>query len=43
MSIHEQDTAPVNVGIGDSIIKSKCDINAHGVLFDIKLNWSNDI
>jgi hypothetical protein len=40
---HRLNTAQINFSIGDSIVKSKIEINVLGVLFDSRLQWSNHI
>ena len=40
---YKNDTEPVNVRIGDSVIKSKNEISVLGIIFDSKLQWSNQV
>jgi hypothetical protein len=39
----KNDTAPVNINLGESTINSKGEINVLGVVFDLKLQWANHI
>ncbi len=40
---YRQDTAQVSIHVGETVIKSKSEINVLGVLFDSKLQWTNHI
>ncbi len=40
---YKHDTAPVTIRLGDSLIRSKSEINVLGILFDSKLQWSNHV
>ena len=40
---HKVDTGPINISINGSVISSKKSINVLGVIFDSKLQWSEQI
>jgi hypothetical protein len=40
---HKQETAPIRIKIGDTMVLSKSEINALRVIFNSKLQWSNHV